>query len=189
MRGLTPIEISFNAATGALSPATGRYRKHLSDLEGIFHEADAWSQSIEENDDPLVYEVNEYKMDGSDLFFGTTTMQPGRVGEEYFMTRGHFHSNREMGEFYCTQSGRGLLLLQNRDGQSEAVEMREGSCAFIPPDWGHRSINTSSSPLVFTWFCNVLAGNDYDAIATQGMVSLVVERSGKTEVVPNPYYR
>ena len=88
MPGLSPIEIGFDAATGALSPATGRYRKRLSQLEGVFRDADAWSRAIQENADPLVYEVNEYKKEGSDIFFGTTTMQPGKVGEEYFMTRG-----------------------------------------------------------------------------------------------------
>ena len=95
MSGLSPIEISFDAATGALSPATGRYRKHLSHLEGVFRGADAWSRAIQENADRLVYEVNEYKKEGTDLFFGTTTMQPGKVGKEYFMTRGHFHFRRE----------------------------------------------------------------------------------------------
>lgn len=188
MIGLSPTEISFDATTGALSPATGRYRKHLSHLEGAFRDADAWSRVIQEDGDPLVYEVMEYKKEGSDLFFGTTTMQPGKVGEEYFMTRGHFHLSRDMGEFYCTQLGKGLLLLQNREGKSETVEMREGSCAFIPPDWAHRSINTGSVPLVFTWFCNVLAGHDYDPIATQGMRMLAVERCGKVELVPNPNF-
>jgi len=188
MPGLSPIEISFDAATGALSAETGQYRKCLSHLEGVFRDADAWSRVIRENGDPVVYEVNEYKKEGSDLFFGTTTMQPGKVGEEYFMTRGHFHLRRDMAEFYCTQHGSGLLLLQNRDGKSETVEMREGSCAFIPPDWAHRSINTGSDPLVFTWFCNVLAGHDYDAIATQGMRMLAVERCGQVELVPNPNF-
>jgi len=189
MIGLSPIQIGFDAVTGALSPATGQYRKRLSDLEGVFRNGDAWSRAVKENADPLVYEVNEYKKDGSDLFFGTTTMQPGKVGDEYYMTRGHFHVRRDMGEFYCTQHGSGLLLLQNRDGKSETIEMREGTCAFIPPDWAHRSINTGCVPLVFTWFCNVLAGHDYAAIATRGMRMLAVERRGKFELVPNPNFQ
>jgi len=42
--------------------------------------------------------------------------------------------------------------------------------------------------LVFTWVCNVLAGHDYDAIATRGMRMLVVERNGKAELLPNPNF-
>ena len=188
MAKLSPTEISFDASTGALSPSTARYRKHLSELVGVFQNEEAWSRSIQDYADPLVYEVNEFKKEGTDLFFGTTTMQPGKVGEEYFMTRGHFHQRRDMGEFYCTQSGSGLLLLQDRDGRSETLSMREGSCAFIPPDWAHRSINTGSIPLVFTWFCNVLAGHDYAEIAGQGMRMLVIERSDRPEVITNPNF-
>ena len=188
MYTLSPIEISFDCATGALSPATGQYRKHLSHLSGVFHDVKAEARMIEHESDPLIYEVNEYKKDGSDLFFGTTTMQPGKVGDEFFMTRGHFHQSRDMGEFYCTQHGKGLLLLQNREGRSETVEMREGSCAFIPPDWAHRSINTGLVPLVFTWVCNVDAGHDYEAIASSGMRMLVEDRNGNVAVVPNPNF-
>lgn len=188
MNALFPIEIQFDSVTGALSPETGRYRKYLSQLSGVFQDAQAEARLIEEQKDPLIYEVNEYKKDGSDLFFGTTTMQPGKVGHEYFMTRGHFHQNPSMGEFYCTQHGNGVLLLQNRDGQCETVQMRAGSCAFIPPDWAHRSINTGTAPLVFTWVCNVAAGHDYEAIASRGMRMLVVEGSSGAEVIPNPNF-
>lgn len=188
MTGLSPAEISYDASTGALSTATDHYRKRLSDLSGVFRDADAWSYAIQKNSDPLVYQVHEYKKEGSDLFFGTTTMQPGKVGDEFFMTRGHFHARRDMGEIYCTQHGKGLLLLQNRDGKCETVQMREGSCAFIPPDWAHRSINTGPTPMVFTWVCNVRAGHDYKEIAARGMRMLVVERNGKVDLVPNPNF-
>jgi glucose-6-phosphate isomerase len=189
MPSLSPAEIQFDATTGALSPVTGQYRKHLSELEGVFQDADAWARLVDENSDPLVYEVNEYKKESSDLFFGTTTMQPGKVGEEYFMTRGHFHQNRDMGEFYCTQNGQGLLMLQDREGNVETVDMRPGGCAFIPPDWAHRSINTGPIPLVFTWFCSVHAGHDYAAIAAKGMKKLALEGDGGVRLVPNPNFQ
>ena len=113
-------------------------------------------------------------------------MEPGRVGDEYFMTRGHFHVRRDRGEVYYTQSGEGLLLLESRSGETRVVEMRPGICAFIPPDWGHRSINTGSSKLVFVWVCNADAGHDYGQIMEKGMRSVVVARSGKPAVEPNP---
>jgi len=178
--------VQIDAATGAMSPVTGRFSRRLSDLGDAFRDMQACRRAIIDRDDPLVYEVAEFKQAGSDLFFGTTTMQPGKIGDEFFMTRGHFHQRPDMGEVYCTQSGRGLLLLESRDGRSETVEMRRGSCAFIPPDWAHRSINTGSDQLVFTWFCNVLAGNDYASIARRGMRKLVVDRAGKAEVIDNP---
>lgn len=80
-------------------------------------------------------------------------MEPGNIAGEYYMTRGHFHARRDMGEVYYTQSGQGILLLDSRDGQqSVTVEMKPGVCAFIPPDWAHRSINTGSDQLIFVWY-------------------------------------
>jgi oxalate decarboxylase/phosphoglucose isomerase-like protein (cupin superfamily) len=85
--------------------------------------------------------------------FGTAIMEPGNIAGEYYMTRGHFHARRDMGEVYYTQSGQGILLLDYRDGQqSVTVEMKPGVCAFIPPDWAHRSINTGSDQLIFVWY-------------------------------------
>lgn len=186
MFGLVPTEVQIDPATGVISPATGGFARRLSDLDGTFQDRQAARRAMIDRDDPLVYEVAEFKCAGSDLFFGTTTMQPGKIGDEFFMTRGHFHQRPDMGEVYCTQSGSGLLLLESRDGRSETIEMRPGSCAFIPPDWAHRSINIGSSLLVFTWFCNVLAGNDYASIARRGMRKLVVDRGDKAEVIDNP---
>lgn len=188
MSELFPTQVSMNASDGAVSPATGHYAKHLSELGGIYADNDAWLRAVRDRNDPLIYEVIEFKKNGSDLFFGTTTMQPGKVGEEYYMTRGHFHEDRTKSEVYCTLSGKGLLLLENRQGQCETVEMLEGTCAFIPPDWAHRSINCGTEPLVFSWFCSVFAGHDYAQIMKQGMRKLVVERDGKREIIDNPRF-
>ena len=188
MSELNPTQVSINSDTGAVSPETGRYIKHLSELEGIYSDGEAWARTLREESDPVVYEVVEFKKQGSDLFFGTTTMQPGKVGDEYYMTRGHFHEDRTKSEVYCTLSGRGLLLLENRQGQCETVEMREGTCAFIPPDWAHRSINCGSEPLVFSWFCSVEAGHNYGQILKQGMRKLCLDRDGEVEMVDNPNF-
>lgn len=189
MSELFPIQVSIEPGTGAVSPATGRYIKHLSELEGIFSDNEAWSGVVRDNQDPIVYEVVEFKKEGSDLFFGTTTMQPGKVGDEYYMTRGHFHEDRTKSEVYCTLSGQGLLLLENREGQSKTIEMRENTCAYIPPDWAHRSINCGAEPLVFSWFCSVSAGHDYGQILKQGMRKLVIERDGTREIIDNPSFK
>lgn len=182
---MLPIGVAIDPKTGELQPATGRYVKRLGEFEGIYQDKaafDAWDA------DSLAYEVIEYRAAGSDIVFGTTVMQPGRVGDEYFVTRGHFHVRPDRGEVYYTQSGEGLLLLESRDGECRAVEMRPGICAFIPPDWGHRSVNTGSDRLVFVWVCTVDAGHDYGEIATRGMRHIVVAREGRPTVVPNPLW-
>lgn len=181
-----PSSVMIDAASGGVAPFTGRYQKRLSELEGVFHDKVAWSEAIRDLADPVVYEVIEFRQDGNDLFFGTTTIAPGQVGHELFMTRGHFHLRRDRGEVYSTLKGEGILLLETRDGQTEVIEMKEGSVASIPPDWAHRTINTGNCPLIFSWVCSVDAGNDYASIRERGMHKLVVERDGRTAVIDNP---
>jgi glucose-6-phosphate isomerase len=185
---LLPEGVHIDGLSGALKPETGRYRKPLSELAGIFNDKHAYEVALREGD-PLVYEVVEYRKEGSDLFFGTTIMHPGTVGDEYYMTRGHFHADRTMGEVYYTQSGSGVLLLESRDGRSEVVDMKPGVCAFIPPDWAHRSINVGADKLVFVWVCNTQAGHDYGAILSKGMRKLVMADPEKQyDVIDSPAF-
>ena len=185
---LLPEGVAIDGLTGSVSPETGRYAKRLSELREIFQNRDEVDRLVVERSDPVVYEVVEYKKEGSDLFFGTTTMQPGDVGGEFYMTRGHFHQRRDMGEVYYTQSGRGLLLLESREGLTRVVEMKQGICAFIPPDWAHRSINVGGGKLVFVWVCNIAAGHDYADILTKGMRKIVIGKNGQVTVVANPQF-
>ena len=185
---LFPEGVSIDGKTGEVTPSTGRYSKSLSDLRGFFHDTRTLDATIAEHGDLTVYDVIDYRHAESDLAFGTTIMSPGKVGEEYFLTRGHFHIRRECGEAYYTQSGTGLLLLESREGEVRTVEMRPGVCAFIPPDWAHRSINTGTEKLIFTWFCATDAGHEYGEIQERGMRRLVVERGGKMVVADNPNY-
>lgn len=185
---LYPEGVAIDGRTGEVSPSTSRYTKRLSDLRGFFRNHEALEAVIAEQGDPVAYEVVDYRKEESDLAFGTTIMQPGKVGDEFFLTRGHFHIRRECGEAYYTQSGSGLLLLESRAGEKRTVEMKPGVCAFIPPDWAHRSVNTGSDKLVFAWFCATDAGHDYGEIAERGMRQLVVEREGQAAVVDNPNY-
>lgn len=185
---ILPAAVAIDGLTGGMSVETGRYVKRLSALRELFQDTEAADRRILEDADPVVYEVIEYKKDGSDLFFGTTTMFPGEISGEYFMTRGHFHNRRDMGEIYYTQSGEGLLLLETRDGLTRVMTMRSGVCCHIPPNWAHRSINTGSENLVFVWVCNIAAGNDYAEIATTGMHVLAVEQDGAVSIVNNPRF-
>jgi glucose-6-phosphate isomerase, archaeal len=183
-----PQGVDINPVTGEISPCTGTYQKRLSEFRGFYQDAAALDALIAAKGDLVTYVEREYREAGSDLFFGTTTMSPGLVGAEYFMTRGNYHARRDMGEIYYTQSGEGMLLLHSRDGEARSIAMKPGVCAFIPPDWAHRSINTGDTPLVFTWCCNQQAGQDYAEIASKGMRQLVVRSKGSARVVDNPRF-
>jgi len=185
---LFPEGVKIDGQSGEVSPETGRYQKRLSELRGIYQDAAAFDREVSARGDPIVYEVIDYRKKESDLSFGTTIMAPGQIAGEYFMTRGHYHERKECGEAYYTQSGEGLLLLESRTGEIRTVEMKPGVCAFIPPDWAHRSINTGTEKLVFVWFCATDAGHDYGEILTRGMRKIVVERDGSRVIADNPSY-
>jgi glucose-6-phosphate isomerase, archaeal len=185
---LFPEGVVIDGVTGAVSPATGRYVKKLSALRDLYAAPALVDAFIAEHGDMDAYEVIEYRPDGSDICFGTTIMAPGRIGTEYFLTRGHYHAKPGRGEAYYTQSGEGLLLLHSRSGECRIVEMRPGVCAFIPPEWAHRSVNTGMKPLVFVWMCTIDAGHDYGEIATRGMRQRAIEQDGRPTVVPNMNY-
>jgi glucose-6-phosphate isomerase, archaeal len=185
---LFPEGVAIDGATGAITPATGKYVKKLSALRDLYAAPKLVDAFIVYHGDVDAYEVTEYRRDGSDICFGTTIMAPGKIGDEYFFTRGHYHAKPDCGEAYYTQSGEGLLLLHSRSGEARAVEMRPGVCAFIPPEWAHRSVNTGATPLVFVWVCASDAGHDYSEIAMRGMRQRAVERNGRPALVANSKY-
>jgi glucose-6-phosphate isomerase len=57
------------------------------------------------------YAFNESQTEG-DIFFGTTIIYPGKVGSEYHLTRGHYHS--KITETYQALSGSGFLVRTGR---------------------------------------------------------------------------
>lgn len=108
--------VSIAAMTGAPSRDTRRHAEHLSDLEGLFQDRAAWQESDASLGNPLVYEVIEYRTEGSDVFFGTTILSPGCVGTAFPVTRGHLHEIPAMGEICRTRRGEDLPMSEGQRG-------------------------------------------------------------------------
>lgn len=173
--------------TGEIPTARIVLERRLSDLQGLFADSSAEAATMVQN--PLVYQVFETEenpaTDGQ-MRFSTTVIQPGKVGLEYFFTKGHFHGKADRAELYCGLIGEGMLLLQTPEGEIDAQAMKPGAASFVPPHWGHRTINTGSTPFVFLAVYPADAGYNYGAIAERGFSSLVIERDGKPVLEPNP---
>ena len=105
-------------------------------------------------DDPLVYEFYEMGLpeEPSEIAFGASITYPGKVGDEYFMTKGHFHTILETAEVYYCLSGQGMMLMENPEGEWEARELTPGSALYVPARYAHRSINTGSDGPLVTFF-------------------------------------
>lgn len=152
---------------------------HCGDLFGVFHDRDAW-QAIDSGS--LIYEVEmlDSLQGEGELFVGMTHLQAGRVGDEFYMTRGHFHQRREQGEIYFGIQGNGLLLLQNEQGAARLEQVSPGSVHIIPGCTAHRLINTGPEILSALAVWPSIAGHNYAALA-EGFALRVVELDGKIQ--------
>ena len=181
------------ASDGEMTGRTRRYEKLYSDLDGLFLDEAAFAEVARTRGSDVAYQVDEFRPSerSGDLIFGTSTLYPGTVGEEFIFTRGHIHAVSDRPEIYFCQSGQGVMLMELADGTVRAEAMTPNSVVYVGPHWIHRSVNVGDDPLV-TLFCYPAdAGQDYEIIARAGgMRDLVVaDGTGGWKRVPNPRYR
>ena len=169
------------------SPEVERQSKHLSQMRGMFADADALEAAIAK-EDAVMYDVFPIKppADGGDLASGTSILYPGKIGEEYYFTKGHFHNILMTAEVYFGMAGEGLMLIENKEGDWDTLPITPGATVYVPKGYAHRTVNTGSAALV-TYFCfRSDAGQDYGSIEKKGYRKLIVERGGKPAVIDNP---
>lgn len=153
-------------ASGAFS-GTSLIQKttHIGDLANVFADHDAWRRC-----DPgkAVYTVEMLESPSGDgeLYTGVTHLNAGRVGNEFFMTRGHFHAQREQGEVYFGLRGEGILLLQDQQGRTRMEQVFAGSVHIIAGFMAHRLINTGDDVLSALAVWPSVAGHDYAALSS-----------------------
>ncbi|MGN1210053.1 MAG: glucose-6-phosphate isomerase family protein [Candidatus Cryptobacteroides sp.] len=156
----------------------------LRDLKGIFEDKEAF-EAMDQN--TVAYKVESLEPDPQGtpggLYMGITFLSPGKVGKEYFMTKGHFHQNRENTEYYWGVSGEGMLILMDEDRNVWAERMHPGSLHYIPAHVAHRVANVGNETLVFAASWPSDAGHDYDSIAKNGFAKRLIEVDGKPELV------
>lgn len=181
------ISIKFSLKDG-LSPDRTPTRRMLSQMKGMYHYEEEFKNLLKE-EDVCVYEFYELGIPEkpNHLAYGTTIIYPGKVGKEYFMTKGHFHEELETAEVYYCTKGHGFLLMEDINGKVEIQEMTPGISVYVPPKFAHRSINVSQNdPFIMFFVFRADAGHDYKTIETKGFRKLIVEKNGKPEIINNP---
>jgi len=187
-----PTSHHIDPSSGELTGATGHYTKKLSDLAGLYADEVAFSQAVMQDGDAIVYRVSDVRPDASngDLIFGTTFMEPGRIGEEFFLTRGHIHGTANRPETYYGESGEGVMLLESPEGETRVLEVSARQMIYVPPFWIHRSVNTGATPLVMSFCYPCDSGQDYSIIERSGgMASRIIADGTGWKEVPNTSYR
>jgi len=174
-----------------LSRYDNHIRRMLSDMKGQFSDQQAYQDLLAQGD-RVLYEVYELKRPqvAGELLSGISIVHPGKVGIEFFMTKGHFHSVLETAEVYYCLQGQGVMVMENPEGFYAVEELQPGRILYVPPRWAHRSVNTGSSEDLVTLFIYPgNSGHDYGAIERQGFRKLAIEEHGQAKIVDNPHWQ
>jgi|ERR1035437_867011 glucose-6-phosphate isomerase len=179
-----PIRVDLRTGSMGSDTRIERATKTIGELGRVFLDEPARSRIDAAT---VVYAVEYWRpvAEGTEggLYWGNSTVFPGVVGEEYFMTRGHFHLRRDRAEYYITVSGSGMLVLMDEQRRGSVQEMNPGTAQYIPGRIAHRVVNIGNTPLTFLACWPSDAGHDYATIDEQGFSLRVLRRGGSPEVV------
>jgi glucose-6-phosphate isomerase len=181
---------SVDPSSGVITPHDNLIQRRLSHMKGMFVDEPA-TKAVLEREDTLLYEVYEVRVpdESGHLLVCTSITYPGKVGDEYFMTKGHFHENIATAEVYYCLRGQGLMMMESDRGDWKAEPMTQGRVIYVPPFYAHRSINTGQDPLISFCVYPGGAGHDYGSIETRGFRKLVLERNGNPKIEDNPKWK
>ncbi|MGF6767591.1 glucose-6-phosphate isomerase [Paraburkholderia sp. GAS199] len=192
MRWPEPRSFNVNLQTGLMDGTGTRYQKRLADLDGLYADAEKFNALAAGHGDDIVYDVTDHRPSDrpGDLITGVTRMSPGKVGAEYFMTRGHIHANIDRPELYFGLKGDGLMLMESPDGETRIVEIHANTACYVPPRWIHRSVNVGTQDFVMLFCYPADSGQDYAIIErSNGMrLRIVDDGQGGWRSEANPAY-
>jgi glucose-6-phosphate isomerase len=187
----SPFAFEITLPGGTLTHYDNHIVRKLSAMKGQYADEQSY-ETMMAREDTVLYEVYEIRRPESpgELLHGTSIVHPGKVGDEYHMTKGHFHALLDTAEVYYCLQGEGRMVMETPEGEWAVEELRPGRVLYVPPRWAHRSVNTSDGQDLVTLFVYPgHAGHDYGTIESKGFRKLVVERDGKPRIVDNPRWR
>jgi glucose-6-phosphate isomerase len=165
--------------------------RRLSDLRGQFYDQTAYDAMLAKEDKVLyeVYEIKRPEVDG-ELLSGISIVHPGKVGDEFFMTKGHFHTVLETAELYYCLNGEGFMVMETLEGETAIEALTPGKVLYVPPRWAHRSVCSSRQDDLITFFIYPgHAGHNYGTIEEKGFRKLIVEKGNEIIFIDNPHFK
>jgi len=160
-------------------------------MKGQYQDSQAYNDQLLQSDLLLyeVYEINRPQIAG-ELLSGISIVHPGKIGNEFYMTKGHFHEILETAEIYYCLKGAGFLVMEDPEGNTKVESLAPGKILYVPPRWAHRSICVGRQENLITFFVYPgNAGHDYGTIEVQGFRKLVIDGSSGVEIIDNPNWK
>ncbi len=125
---------------------------------------------------------------GEHLRLDLTIMRSGKIGKEYVKTFGHVHPSspwaESYGEVYEIVEGEALMIIQ-RDNVVKLFKLRKNETVYIPPGWGHVTVNIGKEMLRMI---NIVASDfksDYEPYKRMRGAAVYVTEDG---IIPNKAY-
>ena len=108
----TPYTFDLNAPDFVPGRYDNHIRRTLTSMRGQYRDTAAYDALLAV-EDTLLYEVYELQRPhvAGELLHGISIVHPGQVGDEYFMTKGHFHTVLETAEVYHCLKGEGVMVM------------------------------------------------------------------------------
>jgi glucose-6-phosphate isomerase len=171
--------------TGNMPKATNHLVRRASDMIGYYRNENALNDLIKRDSDPIHYEVFELQVpeEYGHLMCCISKLYPGKIGDEYFFTKGHYHTVQQTAEIYLCIMGEGYMLMKTSEGKCEEVRMERGQMIYVPPFWAHRSVNTGAGPLVSFCVYPAEAGHNYGDIRENGFPRRIVEIENTIHII------
>ena len=181
---------SFDIAAPNFIPSEydNHIKRNLSKMAGQYSDQAAYDKLLQA-EDVLLYEVYELKRPeiAGEILHGISIVHPGKVGNEFFMTKGHYHTVLDTAEIYYTLKGDGYMVMETPEGDWAVEKLVAGSVLYVPPRWAHRSVNIGSEEDLVMFFAYPgNAGHDYGTIETQGFRKLILGVDEGIEIADNP---
>ncbi len=187
---IMPFTFKIDFTNRTLSNPDSHIIRKLSSMKGQYLDQSIYNGMLKKEDTVLyeVYEKLAPEIEG-ELIQGLSIVHPGKVGREYFMTKGHFHSVLETAELYFCLKGQGYMIMETPEGDWSAEELVPYTALYVPGRWAHRSINVGSEDLLMLFVYPAHAGHNYVTIETKGFRKLIVEENSNPKLIDNPRWK
>lgn len=138
----------------------------LQDMKNFFKNISGYDKKKE------IYRV--LSIEGRELSYAITIIKAGRINNEYFMTKGHYHKTSSP-EIYYLLNGKGVILIQ-RGNYFKKIYMKQKEFYEIPEGYAHRTVNMGNTALKFLSIYMTKSGHDYKTIEKEGFKERIISR-------------